>query len=331
MAVRDGLYDPDADSRAKALIGKASLVALGPWAGEVGPEYVYWIGFLESLKRKGLFQGREVVAVSRGGVAAWYSSVAQRYVDLLDLLSADEFKALREEQPNIKQRRWTPAERAAMEGVKDCVGWKGRSVAVLHPGIMWNQVERWTRSRRDLDWLLERVAYAPFGPAPKEIADYVDSLGLPPNFTFARFYSSKLFPANERTKAFAEGILRKLTQSGPVVTTGLKSSLDDHEHLSFGGIIDLSDKLPNQTNLGVQTEIVRRSQRYVGTYGGLSVLPAFVGKPSLSFYAEPLKDCGFEDIHFRHEAITTEIFRQFNQPYQVINLKAWDEFQLTSF
>lgn len=324
--LRDGIVNPHPFKASKLEAEKFDVVFLGPWLGEVGPEYGYWIPFLQQLKNNGVFQGKRVIAISRGGVAAWYSKFADEYVELLDLLTADEFKAARAEQPTAKQIRWTNAEQFIAMRAAESV--KVAHYSVIHPGFMWQQIRLWLRNRRGLEWLLQRVAFEPFGPAPTAVACHVDSLGLPSGYTFVRFYSSKLFPWNVRTQEFCQEIVRRLAAIGPVVTTGLKSTLDDHEHLTFGGeVIDLSDQLPPNINLGVQTELVRRADRFVGTYGGLSVLPAFAGRPSFSFYAESLKSCDFQDIHFRHEAITTEIFRQLNQPYQVINLTAWENME----
>ena len=70
--------------------GDADVIA-GPWTGEVGFELMYWIPFLAWLVEQGL-GGRRIVVVSRGGAGLWYRHLTSRYVDILDLLTPDEFR-----------------------------------------------------------------------------------------------------------------------------------------------------------------------------------------------------------------------------------------------
>ena len=41
-----------------------------------------------------------------------------------------------------------------------------------------------------------------------------------------------------------------------------------------------------RNNLDVQSRIIARSHCFVGTYGGLSYLAPFYGKPSIAFHQE---------------------------------------------
>ena len=70
--------------------GDADVIA-GPWTGEVGFELMYWIPFLAWLVEQGL-GGQRLVVVSRGGAGLWYRHLTSRYVDILDLLTPDEFR-----------------------------------------------------------------------------------------------------------------------------------------------------------------------------------------------------------------------------------------------
>ena len=69
----------------------AGDVIVWPWTGEVGFELLYWIPFLTWLVEQGL-GGQRIVVVSRGGAGLWYRHLTSRYVDILDLLTPDEFR-----------------------------------------------------------------------------------------------------------------------------------------------------------------------------------------------------------------------------------------------
>jgi hypothetical protein len=71
--------------------GDAPIVA-GPWNGRVTFELLYWLPLLNWLTLAEGVDPERVVAVSRGGVDAWYADVAGTYRDVEDAqeVSADE-------------------------------------------------------------------------------------------------------------------------------------------------------------------------------------------------------------------------------------------------
>src|SRR4029450_13762233 len=77
--------------RALDALRRGAGVRVGPWTGEVGFELLYWIPFLTWLAGQGP-GGRRLVAVSRGGAAPWYRHLTSRYMDILDLVTSDEFR-----------------------------------------------------------------------------------------------------------------------------------------------------------------------------------------------------------------------------------------------
>jgi len=77
--------------RALAAMRADGEVLAGPWTGEIGFELLYWIPFLAWLAAQGP-AGRRMAVVSRGGAAHWYRHLSHRYVDILDLVTPDEFR-----------------------------------------------------------------------------------------------------------------------------------------------------------------------------------------------------------------------------------------------
>ena len=71
----------DCDSRRRArpaswsrVLGRSGRpIIVGPWLSETGFELLYWIPFLAWAKTYGNFDPEQLVVVSRGGAAPWYS------------------------------------------------------------------------------------------------------------------------------------------------------------------------------------------------------------------------------------------------------------------
>ena len=102
-------------------------ILLGPWLGEVGFELLYWIPFLRWFVERYEVRRDRLIAVSRGGAAAWYTPFAGRSHDALAFMSQDEFRRKNEdrtgslgEQKQVRDRprsrRRSSASSAGAEG-----------------------------------------------------------------------------------------------------------------------------------------------------------------------------------------------------------------------
>jgi ADP-heptose:LPS heptosyltransferase len=72
-----------------------------------------------------------------------------------------------------------------------------------------------------------------------------------------------------------------------LLDTGL--ALDEHQDYLFDGIANVTRMGPHltpHTNLGVQTEIIRRADRFVGTCGSLAWLAPMLGTDTLAIYQD---------------------------------------------
>ena len=123
--------------------GDADVIA-GPWTGEVGFELMYWIPFLAWLVDQGL-RGQRIVVVSRGGAGLWYRHLSSRYVDILDLLTPDEFR----ERTAGKKKQYDSRreiDKELLKKTRDRLGLN--DVEVLHPAAMFRLfVGLWRRWR----------------------------------------------------------------------------------------------------------------------------------------------------------------------------------------
>lgn len=291
---------------------------LGPWLGEVGPELQYWIPFLNKLKQSGAFGNRRVIALSRGGVAEWYTHIAPEYIELYDLVNHEQLIALKQEKPTAKQFKWTTGERKVVAQAAERLGIK--QYAVVHPLVMWRQLLTYFQEEHSLDWFLNKVEFEQFAAATIPA-----SIQLPDNYVAVRFYTSELFPNTEQTRAFVDNTIQRLAQHHHVVVLDNAKPLDDHavfpvptgERITR---IAIDDNLAN--NLSLQTAIIAQSNGLIATYGGLTILPALVGKPCIALLGAPLGKQA--SLHFRHEAVTQYLYQNIaQQPYQVLQLEAW--------
>ena len=121
-------------------------IIVGPWTGEVGFELLYWVPFVRWVVSTYGFPPERLIIVSRGGVHAWYSGLATRYVDVFSLFSPEEFRSATEEAK--KQRRVGAFDAEVVKRIVETHD-LGR-VELLHPGMMY----RLPRPTISLDSLL---------------------------------------------------------------------------------------------------------------------------------------------------------------------------------
>jgi hypothetical protein len=255
-------------------------VLIGPWTGEVGFELLYWIPFIEWLRARWQLSPDREVIVSRGGVASWYGQGTDRYVDILSLFSADEFRAAVAEEKR-KHRRPGAFDERVTEAV---VRHRGLGdIDVLHPGLMfrafapyWSDeagyalIDQFTRPQ-----LLERPAETVRTPLP---ADYVA----------VRFYFSECFPATPENRLFARNVVSSLAERTPVVMLNPGVAVDEHADWmpdSRDRIISIGDGLTPERNLAVQSAVIAGARAFVGTYGGYSYLAPLYKVPAVAFYS----------------------------------------------
>ena len=257
-------------------------IVVGPWTGELGFELLYWIPFVEWVRRQWNLAAERQIVVSRGGVASWYRSEASQYADAFASLTPEDFRAAVAEQKR-KQRQVTPLDQRLIDGV---VSQRGLGeVELLHPRFMfrlfapfwsdeagYSRIDQFTRYR-----LLE---------AP------VESLapGLPSEYVAVRFYFSECFPDTPANRALAHAVVASLASRSAVVLLNPGFSVDEHqdwEPAVRDRIHTITDGLTPARNLAVQSAVIGRARAFVGTYGGYAYLAPLLRVPSVAFYSRP--------------------------------------------
>jgi hypothetical protein len=258
-------------------------IVVGPWLGEVGFELLYWVPFVRWFTERYSIDPGRVIAVSRGGAAAWYATFAAHSYDALAFMAPDEFRAKNDER-NLrfgeqKQLAVAPLDEEILETVRRE---QGCDVAVLHPSFMYRLFAPYWWGHRSLEWVRRRARYRLLEPPSVPI-------DLPTDYTAVKFYFNDCFRSTPENRAFVDRTVRELEREGPVISLSTGVSIDDHapcepEIAPMSGIRHLM--LP-QTNLLVQSAVVAGARRFVGTYGGFAYLAPFYGVPADSYYTEP--------------------------------------------
>lgn len=286
--LENAVWQPHRVARAlrRAAAGEGPLV-LGPWLSEVGFELLYWIPMMRHYLRAYGIAPSRVIAVSRGGVASWYRGLADRYVEIFDLLAPEEFHQRNEsregEAGGKKQIRASSMDHAILAAAARQAGVE--NPAVLHPHLMYQLMRGFWRGRFPLSFVEGHCDFSPLS------TDDAAPLELPfdgPFYT-AKFYYSSCFPETRANAALVSRLLRGLARRRPVVLLGTGLKVDDHDDWQGDeahNVYSARPWLTAQNNLAVQSALVARSSGLYCTYGGFSYLAPMLGRPVTSIYSE---------------------------------------------
>ena len=269
----------------RAVAAGSGPIIVGPWLSEVGYETLYWVPFVRWFVRQYDVDPARVIALSRGGVSAWYGGVASRYIEQFDLFTPQEFAARNEaRRGSADQKQLTRSafddeilSRArARLGVEDA--------RVCHPSAMFGLLRQFWLGNESLQGVLDHTDYAPITTtAPVALPP------LPDRFVAVKFYAGRALTDTPQHRERLRALVERISLACPVVTLNTHVAFDEHEDYVFKnvpGVITLERWMTPQNNLGVQTEVIRRASQFVGTCGSLAWLAPLVGTDTLAVYAD---------------------------------------------
>lgn len=275
--------------------GTGPIIA-GPWLGEVGFEILYWLPFLRwAIAEHGLDPAR-IVAVSRGRPVSWYQRVAGQYADILECVTAEQFREGNErrhrEIGEQKQLFLTPFEKDILSAVRREKGLD--RAAVIHPALMYRLYRPYWWKHVGLEWMRRHALYwtIPKPSLPPEI-------GLKPgSYVAAKVYFNDCLHDSAAVRRRVAGILKTLADIGPVVSLGVDLELDDHVAVSGSDshVMTLGSIVTPQNNLEIQSAVVANAWAFVGTYGGFSYVAPFYQVPAVALFED---EQGFDRSHLR--------------------------------
>lgn len=245
----------------------ADTIVLGPWTGGLSAEAVYWLPFVRWAADR---LGRErLVAVSRGGVAAWYAESAHEYLDILDYFTPSELGQGTDGpagRPGDVPRRSTPFDRQVVRVVKQAVG--TRKVRTLHPSAVGVLGHRYWKGG-PVDALLKCAVAAPLpasGRRSRSGGVFVALHGDGPTQS----------PDLEPLRA----LLQALSSRREVVVSGGGPGLWD----ALGSLPGIRRWAPRCSDSGYAAELIEAvssTSAFVGLGSDFDLVPALCGVPTL--------------------------------------------------
>lgn len=267
----------------EAIVTRDRLIVAGPWFSEVGFETLYWIPFLSWVKRAFRLDPARVVAVSRGGVAAWYRDIAARYVEIWDDLSPEEFARRNAARGLVKQHHRSPLDDEILAAVARRL--RTREFDVIHPSLMYRLFTLYWSGQRPMGFIDRHTRFTRQTPD-----SLIDSALLPREYVAVKLYAARSLPDTAQIRARLAELVARLAERSPVVLldTGLVLE-DDHADYRFAsdGVMSARRWMTPQNNLGVQTQIAAGASRFVGTCGGLTWLVPRLGVDTSALYVDP--------------------------------------------
>ena len=295
-----------ADARAfvSAIRTSGRSVIVGPWLSEAGFELLYWIPFVRWAQKYGHLRASRLVVVSRGGAGLWYQGLADRYVDVFDLMSVDEFRAGNDrriaEQDGQKHYEVTPFDHNVLGRVSERLN-LGR-FDWLHPGLMYNLFRAFWMQIAPFDLVRPFVV-----PRRLTVGSGSPLPSLPSRYVAVKFYTNPALPPGPENQRFVSDVLRQLSERIDVVLLQTGLAMDDHGEFRSGArerIHTVEHLMTPSTNLDLQTRIISGAEALVGTYGGFSYVGPLLGVKTLAFYSNP---AGFRIDHLE---VAQRMFRE---------------------
>ena len=156
--------------------------------------------------------------------------------------------------------------------------------AVCHPSTMFRLMRQFWLGNDSLQTVLEYTEYEPIAA----IAD-IALPKLPDRFVAVKFYTGRALMDTPEHRQQLRRLVERIGRRHPIVALNTNLSLDDHADYVFQdvpGLITLNGWMTPQNNLAVQTEVIRRATRFVGTCGSLAWLAPMLGTDTLAVYAD---------------------------------------------
>jgi hypothetical protein len=279
LDVRSRAAATDRALRAAGRDGRRVLA--GPFIGEIGYELEYWIPFLRrELHRHGIGP-EQVTVMTRGGAALWYRDFAVHALDVLELMTPEEYlprlEARRERARDLKQLRVDRFDRELVALAHERLG---DDLTVFHPGLMFARLRGLWFKGQAIEEVWPQLEYRGFDIEPWPAG------GLPDSYVAVKAYFNEVLPPTDENRALFRAAVERLAARVDVVLLSTGLLVDDHEEWAVAQerIHPIEHLLTPEDNLAVQTRIIAGARGLVATYGGFSYLGPCLGIPTLTVY-----------------------------------------------
>jgi len=270
------------------------LAVVLPVFGEVAYETLYWIPYIR--KRLHAFRGT-VVYFGRDGSEAWSRNIAPRAaaetrINAHEILQRDQvlehMSALRS-----KNGSWKQLDRSESSDLYNilidyaCESTGLQRVSVLYPEDMFGLVRN-ALGDRARAWQAKRA----FAHGTMSAGNALPAALFPPRFLTTRFYSK---PGLDIPRVMRNGtissLLTKWNPEGlPILDLTPPELFQDHvgfkaQQPLVTNLFDLV-RYSSKQNLAMQSDAIARSERFLGSHGGIGYVAVSLGRPSCLLESE---------------------------------------------
>ena len=259
-------------------------VIVGPFRTELGFEATYMLPWFTKWRLDYKVDAERLIAFTRGGAGTWYQT--GRTVELYDYLPLQDVRVAmiqdHAERESVKHVTVSELETHLIRMLAARLGLK--KYHVLHPSLMYTQLEPWWANKWSLAHLIDKLAFV-VPPVPLLPIDTI----LPERYICVRFYQRPTWPMYEETTGWVNALVANLAQHIPVVVIGSTAYTDTHVDFPIEphpNVTNLVDAFPIRENLGMQSAVIAKAAAFLGTYGGLMQLAVRLGIPSAGFYLD---------------------------------------------
>ena len=262
-------------------------VFVGPWNDSLGNEVLYWIPFVRWVAATYGLPPERLIALSRGGALEWYSTLAQRALDVRTLFSPQELehwlhRTVPQGEQDAKQAVMSPFDSEIID--RAVRAFELSDHQVLHPSMLFRVLSRLHKDRANAqlaDVLRHARMDASVPRTPEPLAD------LPPSFVAVSVAFTDALPDNEENREFLGELVAQVTAEHETLIVdwpvpgglALPTSARLHRLDALGSSADA---------LQLQTRAVAQATSFVGSHGDLAILAAFCGTPALTYHSERL-------------------------------------------
>ena len=258
---------------------------LGPYLSSVTVELLHWRPFIAWMRARFGPRTAPVVAVSRGRVDAWYAGLADRYIDVCDLLPFETYMTHRQEVVRnggtLKQKGVSDFDQELLDEVATRLG--AAETAVLHPSVLFRVSSAIQDGAVPISWLAEHARYDRFDTPPLPPRD---TLAQEP-YVAASFWYCNCFSDSARHRKVVDDVLQEVSRRVPVVLVnpdgipGLSDSIAANDRIRVVATGQTDHALRDQA------AVIAGARAVVGTFGGMSLLaPSYNVPVSLMFGEE---------------------------------------------